>query len=142
MYLKSLHDNTVKRLADLTLKRLDSILEMTTRCISVHADSQRCIAAARSIAPRCSSERRRCSISGISGRTDVSSIVKCILRTLLVVVTQCSTLAATLLCLAFLSGWIRNKHIILIILNERPHYSNPVYLMSLGGYSCFLAEVR
>ena len=42
MHLKSLHDNTVKRLADLTLKRLDSILEMTTRCISVHADSQRC----------------------------------------------------------------------------------------------------
>ena len=46
MHLKSLHDNTVKRLADLTLKRLDSILEMTTRCISVHADSQHCIAAA------------------------------------------------------------------------------------------------
>jgi len=53
MHLKSLHDNTVKRLADLTLKRLDSILEMTTRCISVHADSQHCITAARSIAPRC-----------------------------------------------------------------------------------------
>jgi len=98
---------------------------------------------------RCSSERRMCSISGISGRTDVSSIVKYILRTLLVVVTQCSTLAATLLCLAcfrlvhtipnttcltaafaFLSGWIRNKHLILIILSERPHKSNPVYLMS------------
>ena len=110
---------------------------------------------------RCSSERRRCSISGISGRTDVSSIVKCILRTLLVVVTQCSTLAATLLCLAcfglvhtipnttcltvafaFLSGWIRNEHLILIILNESSHYSNPVYLMSPGGYNCFLAEVR
>ena len=101
-----------------------------------------------------SSERRRCSISGIFGRTDVSSIMKCILRTL-VVVTQCSTLAATLLCLAcfglvhtipnttcltaafaFLSGWIRNKHLILIILSERPHNSNDVYLMSPGGYSC------
>src|SRR6185312_3936932 len=110
---------------------------------------------------RWSSERRRCSISGISGGTDISSIVKCILRTLLVVVTQCSTLAVTLLYLAcfglvhsipnttclmaafaFLSGWIRNKHLILIILNERPHYSNPVYLMSPGGYSCFLAEVK
>src|SRR6185369_1969548 len=110
---------------------------------------------------QCSSERRRCSISGISERTDVSSIVKCILRTLLVVVTQCSILAATLLCLAcfrlvhtipnttclttaftFLSGWIRNKHLILIILSERPHNSNHVYLMSPGGYSCFLAEVR
>ena len=97
----------------------------------------------------------------LPGRTDVSSIMKCILRTLLIVVTQCSTLAATLLCLtcfglvhiilnttcltaafAFLSGWIRNKHLILIILNERLHYSNPVYLMSPGGYSCFLAEVR
>ena len=53
MHLKSLHDNTVNRLDDLTLKRLDSILEMTTRCISVHADSQQYIAAARSIAPRC-----------------------------------------------------------------------------------------
>src|SRR6185312_2627333 len=53
MHLKNLHDNTVKRLADLILKRLDSILEMTTRCISVHADSQHCITAARSIAPRC-----------------------------------------------------------------------------------------
>ena len=38
MHLKSLHDNTVKRLADLTLKRLDSILEMTTRCLSVHVE--------------------------------------------------------------------------------------------------------
>ena len=38
---------------------------------------------------RWSSERRRCSIYGISGRTNVSSIVKCILRTLLVFVTQC-----------------------------------------------------
>ena len=110
---------------------------------------------------RWSSERRRCSISGISRRTGVSSIVKCILKTLLVVVTQCSTLAATLLWLAclglvhtipnttcltaaftFLSGWIRNKHLILIILSERPHNSNPIYLMSPGGYSCFLAEVR
>ena len=107
------------------------------------------------------SERRRCSIYGISRRTDVSSIVKCILRILLVVVTQCSTLAATLLCLAcfglvhtipnttcltaafaFLSGWIRNKHLILIIRNEKPYYSNHVYLMFPGGYSCFLAEVR
>ena len=38
MHLKSLHDNTVKRLADLTLKSLDSILELTTRCISVHVE--------------------------------------------------------------------------------------------------------
>jgi len=43
----------VKGLADLTLKRLDSFLEMTTRCISMYADSQRCIDATWSIAPRC-----------------------------------------------------------------------------------------
>ena len=61
MHLKSLHDNTVKRLADRTLKRLDSILELTTWCISVHAEHlSACrltalyrIAAARSIVPRC-----------------------------------------------------------------------------------------
>ena len=41
MHLKSLHDNTVKRLADLTLKRLYSILEMTTRCISPAARGSR-----------------------------------------------------------------------------------------------------
>ena len=52
MHLKSLYDNTVKRLADRTLKRLDSILELTTRCISVHVDSQHCIAAAQSIVSR------------------------------------------------------------------------------------------
>ena len=51
--------------------------------------------------------------------------------------TTCLTASFT-----FLSGWIRNKYFILIILNEKSHYSNPVYLMSLGGYSCFLAEVR
>ena len=107
------------------------------------------------------SERRRCSIYGISGRTRFSSIVKCILRMLLVVVTQSSTLAATLLSLAclrlvhtipnstclmvafaFLAGWIRNISLKLIILNERSHYSNPVYLMSPGAYSCLLAKVR
>ena len=36
--LKRLDDNTVKRLDDRTLKRLGSILELTTRCISVHAE--------------------------------------------------------------------------------------------------------
>ena len=43
---------------------------------------------------------------------------------------------------AFLSGWIRNKHLILIILNKRSHCSNPIYLMYPDGYNCFLTEVR